>query len=420
VLASVGMSFLGEPAFRLASALAIGLLMGAERERRKGEGPQRSAAGIRTFALASLMGGVSVVLGGNLLLAVTTGVIAAFTVAAYLRTHEKDPGLTSEAALVLAVLLGGLAQTATATASALAVTVTVLLAAREPLHRFVADVISEDELDDALIFAAATLVVLPLMPDRYLGPFGSINPRTIWKIVILMMSISAGGYLAVRLLGARFGLPIAGLASGFVSSTATIAAMGARAAKEPALARPAVAGAVLSTVATIVQMVLVLAATNRATLYQMRLPLIASGVAAVAYGVVLTVLSVREKVPPPAQKGRAFSLKGAAFFAGLIAVMLFLSAALNAWLGKTGVLVAAAVSGFADTHSAAVSVASLVAGGKFAAKDAVLPILAAMSSNTVSKAVVAISTGGRRFAMRIIPGLVIVIGAAWAAALFAL
>ena len=99
------MSFLAEPAFRLASALAIGLLMGAERERRKGEGPQRSAAGIRTFALASLLGGVSVVLGGNLLLAVATSVIAAFTVAAYLKTHEKDPGLTSEAALVLAVLL---------------------------------------------------------------------------------------------------------------------------------------------------------------------------------------------------------------------------------------------------------------------------------------------------------------------------
>ena len=411
------MSFLGEPAFRLASALAIGLLMGAERERRKGAGPLRSAAGIRTFALASLLGGVSVVLGGNLLLAVATSVIAVFTVTAYQRTHEEDPGLTSEAALVLAVLLGGLAQTATATASALAVTVTVLLAARAPLHRFVADVISDDELNDALIFAAATLVVLPLMPDRYLGPFAAINPRTIWKIVILMMSISAGGYIAVRLLGPRFGLPIAGLASGFVSSTATIGAMGARALQEPALARPAVAGAVLSTVATILQLVAVLAATNRATLYQMRFPLVAAGLAALAYGAVLTLMCVRKEVPLAAQKGRAFSLKSALFFAGIIAVMLFFSAALNAWLGKAGVLLAAAAAGFADTHSAAVSVASLVAAGKFLAKDASLPILAALTTNTISKAVVAISTGGRRFAVQIIPGLVIVIVAAWAAAL---
>lgn len=122
---------------------------------------------------------------------------------------------------MLAVLLGGLAQRETATASALAVVVTVPLAARSRLHHFVSDVISQEELTDALIFAAATRVVLPLMPDRYLGPYGAINPRIIWRIVILMMSISAGGYIAIRLLGPGFGLPIAGLASGFVSSTAT-------------------------------------------------------------------------------------------------------------------------------------------------------------------------------------------------------
>ena len=410
------MLLIGDPAFRLATALAIGLLIGAERERRKGEGPQRSAAGIRTFALASLLGGVSVVLGGILPLAVTTTVIAVFTAAAYLRARDQDPGLTSEAALVLAVLLGGLAQTQTATASALAVIVTVLLAARLPLHHFVSDVISEAELTDGLIFAAATLVVLPLMPDRYLGPFGAINPRIIWKIVILMMSISAGGYVAVRLLGPRFGLPIAGLASGFISSTATIGAMGTRALHEPALERPAVAGAVLSSVATILQMAAVLAATSRATLYQMRYPLIASGVAALAYGMLLMFRTVRQEAPPSMQTGRAFSLKSAVLFACLIAMMLFLSAALDALFGKAGVLAAAAVAGFADTHSAAVSVASLVSAGKFTAREAVLPILAGLTTNTISKSAVAISTGGRRYAMQIIPGLLIVIAAAWVAA----
>jgi len=417
VIASVAMILLSEPAFRLASALAIGLLMGAERERRKGEGPQRSAAGIRTFALASLTGGVSVVLGGNLLLAVAVAVLAAFTVAAYLKTHEKDPGLTSEAALVLAVLLGGLAQTETAVASALAVVVTVLLAMRAPLHRFVADVVTERELTDALIFAAATLVVLPLMPDRFLGPFGAINPRTIWKIVILMMSISAAGYIAVRLVGPRVGLPIAGLASGFVSSTATIGAMGARALQEPALAKAAVAGAVLSTVATILQMTAVLAATSRSALYHMRYPLIASGVAAVAYGVFLILGSKHQDAPPSAQTGRAFSLKSAVFFAALITAMLVLSAALNAWLGAAGVAVGAAVAGLADTHAAAVSVASLVSAGKMPASGAVLPILAGMTTNTISKAVVAVSSGGRAYAVQIIPGLLIVIAAAWLAVL---
>jgi uncharacterized membrane protein (DUF4010 family) len=398
---------------RLVSALAIGFLIGAERERRKGEGPQRSPAGVRTFTLASLAGGVSVLLGGNGLLALTTGIFALFSVAAYLRTHEQDPGLTSEAALVLTVLLGGLAQTETVIASAIAVVVTIVLAARVRLHHFVADVISESELADALIFAAATLVVLPLMPDRYVGPFGAINPRTLWKIVILMMTISAGGYVAVRLLGPRLGLPVSGLASGFVSSTATIAAMGARSVQEPALAKSAAAGAVLSTVATVLQMAAVLAATNESTLYRMRFPLIAAGLTAAVYGVVFTLFSLRQKALPSPQKGRAFSLKTALFFAGLITAVLLLSAALNAWLGKAGVLTAAAIAGLADTHAAAVSVASLVSAGRFTARESVLPILAALTTNTFSKVAVAISSGGRAFALRIVPGLLAVIGAAW-------
>ncbi len=114
---------------RLVCALAIGFLIGAERERREGKGPQRSPAGVRTFTLASLVGSVSVLLGGNIFLLLSTGIFAAFSAVAYVRTHEQDPGLTSEAALVLTVLLGGLAQTQTATA------------ARVRLHHFVADVI---------------------------------------------------------------------------------------------------------------------------------------------------------------------------------------------------------------------------------------------------------------------------------------
>ena len=138
-----------------------------------------------------------------------------------------------------------------ALAAGVAVVVAILLAARTPLHHFVRSVLTESEVKDALIFAGATLVVLPLLPDRPLGPYGALNPHTIWIIVILVMAISAAGYVAVRMLGARFGLPIAGLASGFISSTATIGAMGARAAKAPDVLAAAVAGAVLSTVATI-------------------------------------------------------------------------------------------------------------------------------------------------------------------------
>ena len=101
-------------AFRLASALAIGLLIGAERERRKGEGPRRSPAGIRTFAVVALLGGVSFVLGGGTLLAATVLAVAAYCTVAYLHGEQKDPGLTSETVLLLTVLLGALAQRETA------------------------------------------------------------------------------------------------------------------------------------------------------------------------------------------------------------------------------------------------------------------------------------------------------------------
>lgn len=401
------------PAFRLATALAIGLLMGAERERRKGEGPRRSPAGIRTFAVAAVLGGVGYRLGDEVLLAVTTLALAGFCAVAYWRGHDKDPGLTSEAALLLAALLGGLAQRETAIASGIAVVVTIMLAARTPLHHFVRAVLSEQEMADALIFVAAVLVVLPLTPNRYLGPFGAINPRTIWMIVVLMISISAGGYIAVRLLGARFGLPVASFASGFVSSTATIGAMGERAAHEPALARPAVAGAVLSNVATVIEMALVLATISPPVLSLLRVPLIAAGIVATAYGALLMLLSARHRVSQHSYPGHAFSLKTAVGLGCTIAVVLLLSAALNAWFGERGVLAAAAVAGLADTHSAAVSVASLVAANKMAAREAVVPILVGLTTNTVSKVVFAGVAGGRRFAAQVVPGLVLMIAAAW-------
>jgi len=405
--------------FRLASAFAIGLLIGAERERRKTRGPTRPAAGIRTFAIAGALGGVSVLLGGQLLLAVTTAAIAGLSAVAYLRSHEQDPGLTSETALVLTVLLGGLAQTETGVASGIAVVVTILLAARNRLHRLVRTVLTPEELTDALIFCAAVLVILPLTPNRYLGPFAAINPRIVWKIVILMISISAGGYIAVRLMGARFGLPLAGFASGFVSSTATVGVMGERATQEPALARPATAGAVLSSVATILEMAILLAATSRAVLTTLRLPLLASGVAAVSYGGVLTFLCLRQQTPESRERGRPFSLKTALLLAGTIAAVLFLSAALHTWFGARGLLAAVAIAGFADAHSAAVSAAALVAAGKLPAQQAVIPILAGLTTNTLSKMVVAGFAGGRRYAAQVFPGLIFMVAAAWLALVLA-
>ncbi|UFZ07806.1 MgtC/SapB family protein [Bradyrhizobium ontarionense] len=402
----------------LAVALGIGLLIGAERERRKGAGPSRAPAGIRTFAVASVAGAVSFLAGGPVLFAILTAGVVVLVAVAYWRGREDDPGLTTEVGLTVTVLLGGLSMQRPALAGGLGVVVVVLLASKSRLHRFVGSVLTEDELQDALVFAAATLVVLPLVPDRPMGPYGALNPHAIWVIVILIMAISAAGYVAVRFLGARFGLPLAGLASGFISSTATIAAMGARVAKAKETLAAAVAGAVLSTIATVLQMALVLAATSMPTLLSLAGPLACAGLAAAVYGILFTGLALRQRADAEPQKGRAFSLPAACLFALTLSVILVASAALRDAFGEDGVIVAAALAGFADTHAAAISAASLVASGKLTAADAVLPILAGLSTNTLSKMLLAASSGGVSFAARVIPGLILVALAAWAGAFY--
>ncbi len=400
----------------IAVALGIGLLIGLERERRKGEGPGRSAAGLRTFAAASLAGAIGMLAGGKLLLAVVAAGIMALTAIAYLRSRSDDPGLTSETALILTVLLGGLATERPALAAGVAVVLAVLLAARPVLHGFVRSVLSESELKDGLIFAAATLVVLPLLPDQPIGPFGALNPRSIWMLVVLMMAIGAAGHVSMRLLGARGGLAVSGFASGFVSSTATIGAMGARARKAPELGGAAAAGATLSTVATIVQLAAVLAATSLPALHSLLVPLLCAGGAAVIYGAIFTIVGLRQSGAADMPLGHAFSLPGALLLALTISAVLVLSAGLREAFGEAGLVVSAAVAGLVDTHAPAVAAATLVASGKIGAADAVVPILAALSANTISKIVVAWTSGGASFALRLIPGLVLVIAAAWAGA----
>ena len=179
-------------------------------------------------------------LGGPVLLGLAEVGLALLLLA---RAPDAGQGMATRAALLLTLALGGLCLHDPALASGLAVAVAILLAARSRLHRFVRTVLSRNELVDALILAAGALVVLPLLPDTYLGPFDALNPRTLWKFTLLVMTISAGGHVALRLFGPRIGLPLAGFASGFISSTLTVGTMGQRVAAEPLLMGPAVAGA---------------------------------------------------------------------------------------------------------------------------------------------------------------------------------
>jgi uncharacterized membrane protein (DUF4010 family) len=397
----------------LATALGIGLMIGLERERRKGGGPQRGPAGIRTFALTSLLGGVSMALALPGLFVAATVCVGLLAAIAYARARAQDPGLTTEVALVVTFLLGGLALHQPALASGIAVLVTILLGTRERLHRFARNVLSERELHDAMLFAAAALVVMPLTPEHAVDPFGVLVPRKVWTLVVLVMAVSAAGYVSVRTLGARAGLPLSGFAGGFVSSAATIASLGARAQETPALRRAAVSGAVLSTVATIVQLVLVVGAVDTRVLRELAPALALAGAASAAYGAAFAIRGTRVPKETRADPGRAFDLRAALLFAIVISGLLLLAAFAQSRLGGGGVLLAAGLAGFADAHAAAISVASLASAGQVAPEAAVLPVLTGFTTNTVTKMVAAATAGGRTFALQTIPGLLLVLAGAW-------
>ncbi len=400
-------------------ALGVGLLIGTGRERAMSDPKAPADAGVRTFSIAALVGAVASACGGIVLLAVLAAAIAALVGLSYWRNREQEgPGLTTEFAILLTVLVGGLAMKAPSAAAGVGIVTALLLSSRERLHHFVRSVLTEDEVRSALILGAALVVVMPLLPDQQMGPYAALNPKSVWRLVVLVLLIGALGHLATRVLGARFGLPISGLASGFVSSSATIGAMGARAAKDPKVMTSAVAGAVLSTVATVIQMAVVVGATSPPALQAMAAPLIGAGLAAVGYGAIFTAAALR--TPPPEgeqQPDKAFSLAGAVVFALTLSVVLLASAALRAEFGETGAILAAAVAGFVDTHAPAISIASLSANGRMSAQDVVVPILAGFTTNTITKIVVAATSGGRAFALRVAPGVVLVAAAAWAGAL---
>ena len=399
----------------LCVALGVGLLVGAERERRKETGPTRGAAGIRTFAVCALLGAVSVILGGGFVLAATMLLVGAGVLVAYQRSQDPDPGMTTEFALLLTCLLGGLAMIDSMLAAGVGAVLALLLAVRDWLHHFVRNVLKEQELSDIILFSAMALIVLPLAPDRFMGPFDALNPRAIARLIVVVMAISALGHVAMRALGPRYGLPLAGFAAGFVSSTATVYSMGERVSRQPSVMGGAVAGATLSSIATIIQLAVVIGLIESTLLRALMLPLIFGGLAASLYGLVffLRAHSARSSNQGAEDVGRAFKLKTAVGFAALVSLVLLVSAGLNAWLGERGMLLGAALTGLADAHATAASAASLLGADKISSVQAIASVLIGLTTNTVMKAVVAFKSGGVNYALRIVPGLILMMAAVW-------
>jgi uncharacterized membrane protein (DUF4010 family) len=403
---------------RLLVALGVGLLLGLERERRKGEGPDRAASGIRTFALTGLLGGVLAAIGNPLLVAAGAAIVATAALVAYARGDRTDPGITTEIALVVTYALGVLALSDPGLAGAASVSATAVLAFRTRLHSLARDALSQQEVLDGLLLAVAAVVVLPILPDRLVGPFAAINPAQVWRLVVLVMAVGIAGHLGMRFFGSRFGIPLAGLAGGLVSNTATMASMGTLARREPRLMAAAASGAVLGSFASLAQLSLVVGAADLRVLQALRGPLIAAGAVAAAAAIALSVHSLHAQLPAERPPVRGVDLTSALAFAGLVTATLIAVAGLHRWLGERGVLVGAVVGGAADVHAAAISTASLATRGELAPRSAVLPILGALSANTAVKMFIAFAAGPRGFFARVGTTLALLLGAAWAGAIF--
>jgi len=347
----------------------------------------------------ALTGAVGALIEQPWTLAVLGAAIAAAALVAYALGDRSDPGLTSEVALVLTFGLGALAITRPELSLAIGITAALLLAFRARIHSVVKTVLTAAELRDALLVAGAALVALPLLPDRAIDPWGVVNPFVLWRLVVVILVVHLGAHVARRALGARWGMAIAGLASGFVSSSATIAAMGAQAKREPAQAAGALAAATASTVATFIQLFLIVTTASPRLAEHLAVPLGAGAAVALAIAGLFawraSTVAGEDKVPE-----RAVDLRGAALFVALVTGVSLLSTAARAAAGDSGVIVAAAIAALADAHASAASVASVEVAGGISQEVAVIGVLVCMSTNSLTKIVLAFTSGDRGYGPR--------------------
>lgn len=406
----------------LLEALGIGLLIGIERERNAGTTGGPAQAGVRTFALASLTGALSQIAGGWPMLAVAVAVIGGLRMVTHLSQPDRQAGLTTSLALLIVVVLGALSIEHTFLAAASGVLVAALLAARTVLREFSRSVLNDFEIRDGLILGVSALLILPILPNEDLGPGGAINPQNLFVIVILVMAIGAVGHVCTRVFGSRLGLPLSGFLSGFVSSTATVAAMLKKVQDRPFEAYPAAAGVTFSSVSSLAQTGIVLLFLS-SSMFTLAAPIliIPSGVAFL-YGILLARIGSRGGGAEPdglELPSRIFSVQGALSFATIVATVIVVSAVLNDRFGSEAVLVSAALAGLVSTGSAAVALASLVVAGQLPASEAVVPLAAAISVNAGVRIVLALRGGATAFGWAVATGLLLTAAAVWAGWWFA-
>ncbi|TPW12893.1 MAG: hypothetical protein FD127_2373, partial [Acidimicrobiaceae bacterium] len=316
----------------------------------------------------------------------------------------------TEIAGLATYLLGALAWTDAALAAGIAIILIVLLASKGRIHSFARDMLSDADVDDAIKFLVMAFVVLPLLPDREMGPYGVLNPERIWQLVLALTAISWVGYVATRSLGSRRGLLITGLAGGFISASITTASMGRISRTSGRLAAP-LGGAYLASVATFVQLAGIIAVADAELLAHLWPAIVAGGsVLVVVVAVTLTrgaaTVGADHSPDPDRAVDRPFGVRPALVLAGVLTTAVFVGRWVADVIGPNATVLAAGAAGLADSQAGALAAATLHEQGELQLTAALLGVGAAVCTNTVVKCVLAFTVGGRRFGMRFSAGAI--------------
>jgi uncharacterized membrane protein (DUF4010 family) len=401
-------------------ALVLGALIGLERQ--VGRGPDdHGLAGMRTFALYSLWGAGAGYLGdefGAGAFAVAATAYGGLLVAEYwLIGRRGDTGTTTEAAAFAAFVCGVLAwEGEEVVALALAVGVAVLLQSKAWVHGMVSR-FSEEDLLAVLRFGVLTAVILPLVPDRKLGPFDAINPFEIWLMVVFVAGIGLAGYVALRVLGPK-GLAPTGLLGGLVSSTAVTLGFSRMSKRVPevtdALAAGVLAGCGLMYVRVLVESFVI----DRAVVELIVVPLIVLFVFVEGAAGWWWWHSRQRQAESNLVVRNPVTVFSALQFGLIYGVVAFAATVLVDRVSEASLSIVAAVSGINDVDAITLAASNLVRDGAASAAVGAQAVLAAVAVNTLVKAGLAVVLGSRRLGARVAPVLgVAAVGAAVAWAL---
>jgi uncharacterized membrane protein (DUF4010 family) len=407
-------SELGTLMSRVGLACGIGLLIGLERGwRTRNASPGSRTAGVRTFAISGLLGGVvgALARGTAAQLDVAASLLiglafASFAAVFTLFTRDENQAAhkfsaTTAVAGLLTFLLGVYALFGNMlVAAGTAVAATGVLIVREDLHEWVKK-ITLAEFQSVLVILAMTLIALPVVPDRALGPGGGVNPREIWIIAIVLAAISFGGFVAIRALGERRGVLVAGALGGIVSSTAVLFANARAAASGQGSVRILAAGVTLATAVSFLRVTAIVAALNPALLVIAGPPLMAAIVAAGLFCVVsINWRDGATKAQPRVEFRNPFGFLSVVGMAASMGVVMLIGGVVTARFGASGAATTAAVTGLLDVDAMTVSMARL-SPASLSISDAAIAILIGVASATLGKIAIAAVIGRGRFALAI-------------------